>query len=106
MIERSNSANTPIIWTDLSIRGDVVRRVDVAVIDLVSGHELIDLDSSRAFDLDGLAPELEARVRAALNEPTRTKGGTEDCQGIWCQPKHSAGDQPPFARRGRRVRKR
>jgi hypothetical protein len=42
------------ILPDLTIGGDVIRRVDVAVINLVSRNELIDLDGPRALDLNGL----------------------------------------------------
>src|SRR5262249_18860019 len=42
------------LLTNLVIRGNVVRRVDVTLIDLISGNELVDIDGARALDLNGL----------------------------------------------------
>ena len=42
------------ILPDLAIGGEVVRRVNIPVIDLTSRNELIDLNGPRAFDLDGI----------------------------------------------------
>ncbi len=42
------------ILPNLTIGGEVVRRVDIAIIDLVSRNELIDLDDPRALDLNRL----------------------------------------------------
>jgi hypothetical protein len=42
------------ILSDLTVRGDVVRRVDVAVIDLISRNKLINLDGPRAFNLHSI----------------------------------------------------
>src|SRR5467141_684276 len=39
---------------DLALGGDIVRSVPIELIDLVPGHELIDLDRVRAPDLNGL----------------------------------------------------
>ncbi len=40
------------ILSNLTIGGDVVRRVDVAIIDLASRNELIDFDRPRALNFD------------------------------------------------------
>ena len=42
------------ILSDLTIRRDVVRRIDIALVDLALRNELIDVDGSRAFNLNGL----------------------------------------------------
>src|SRR5215469_7100367 len=42
------------ILPDLTIGGDVIRRVDIAVIDLISRNEPVDLDGPSALDLHGL----------------------------------------------------
>jgi hypothetical protein len=42
------------ILSNLTIGGDVIRRVDVAIIDLVSWNELINVDGPRALDLHSL----------------------------------------------------
>jgi hypothetical protein len=38
----------------LAVRHDVIRLVEVAFVDLREGHEAIDVNRMRAFDLDGL----------------------------------------------------
>jgi hypothetical protein len=42
------------LLSDLTIGGEVVRRVDLAIIDLVSRNELIDIDCPGALDLHSL----------------------------------------------------
>src|SRR5262249_29025610 len=42
------------ILPDLAIRGDVVRRINIALVDFAFRHELIDVDGVRAFDLNGV----------------------------------------------------
>jgi len=42
------------ILPHLAIGGEIVRRVNIPVIDLTSRNELIDLNCPRAFDLDGI----------------------------------------------------
>src|SRR5215472_11446153 len=42
------------ILSDLTIRRDVVRRVDIALVDLALRNELVDVDGPRAFNLNGL----------------------------------------------------
>ena len=37
-----------------AIRRNVVGRVDIPLIDLISWNELVNIDGARAFDLDGL----------------------------------------------------
>jgi hypothetical protein len=39
---------------DLTIGSDVVRRVDIAVVDLTSGYKLIDFDCPSALDFYGV----------------------------------------------------
>src|SRR5215470_13722276 len=42
------------ILSDLTIRRDVVRRIDIALVDLAPRNELVDVDGARAFKLNGL----------------------------------------------------
>jgi len=42
------------ILSDLTVRRDVVRRVDIALVDLAPRNELVDVDGPRAFKLNGL----------------------------------------------------
>ena len=38
----------------LAVRHDVIGAVEVALVDLIDGHELVDVERVRALDLDGL----------------------------------------------------
>src|SRR5262249_40558786 len=42
------------LLTNRAIRGNVVGRVDITLIDLIFWNELVNIDGARAFDLDGL----------------------------------------------------
>jgi hypothetical protein len=42
------------ILSDLTVGRDVVRRVDIALVDLAPRNELVDIDGPRAFNLNGL----------------------------------------------------
>jgi hypothetical protein len=42
------------ILSDLTVRRDVVRRIDIALVDLAPRNELVDVDGARAFKLNGL----------------------------------------------------
>jgi hypothetical protein len=42
------------ILSDLTVRRDVVRRIDIALVDLALRNELVDVDGPRAFNLNGL----------------------------------------------------
>src|SRR6516225_2671224 len=42
------------LLTNRAIRGNVVRRVDITLIDLIFWNELVNIDGARAFDQDGL----------------------------------------------------
>ena len=42
------------VLPNLAIGGEVVRGVDIAVVDLTARNELIDFDRPRAFDLHGI----------------------------------------------------
>src|SRR5215468_4586702 len=42
------------ILSDLTVRRDVVRRVDIALVDLAPRNELVDVDGARAFKLNAL----------------------------------------------------
>jgi hypothetical protein len=42
------------ILSDLTVRRDVVRRIDIALVDLALRNELVDVDGARAFNLNGL----------------------------------------------------
>src|SRR5262249_54894727 len=42
------------LLTNRTIRGNVVGRVDITLIDLIFWNELVNIDGARAFDLDGL----------------------------------------------------
>src|SRR5262249_47796736 len=41
------------LLTNRAIRGNVVGRVDITLIDLIFWNELVNIDGARAFDLDG-----------------------------------------------------
>ena len=40
--------------SDLTVQRDVVRRIDIAPVDLALRNELVDVDGARAFNLNGL----------------------------------------------------
>ena len=42
------------ILSDLPVRHDVVRQIDIALVDLALRNKLIDIDGARAFNLNGL----------------------------------------------------
>ena len=42
------------ILSDLTVGHDVVRRIDIALVDLAPWNELVDVHGSRAFNLNGL----------------------------------------------------
>src|SRR6516165_8671015 len=46
--------NGKSLLTNCAIRGNVVGRVDIPLIDLIFWNELVNIDGARAFDLDGL----------------------------------------------------
>ena len=46
--------NSKGILSDLTIRRDVVRRINITLVDLALWNELIDVDGPRAFNLNGL----------------------------------------------------
>ena len=42
------------ILSDLTVRRDAIRRIDIALVDLALRNELVDVDGARAFNLNGL----------------------------------------------------
>ena len=48
-----------------------------------------------------IAPELEARILAALKAPGRTEGVRKIAKRFGVDPQHGPADQPPFRRRKR-----
>ena len=48
-----------------------------------------------------IAPELEKRIREALNKPGRPRRA-QDRRAVWRRPWHGAADQPPFRAKGHR----
>src|SRR5215831_4007924 len=72
------------ILPDLTIRRDVVRRVDIALVDLALRNELVDVDGPRAFNLNGLELLVLDKEILAFSDliPSRSVLPRDDLAGL------------------------
>jgi DNA invertase Pin-like site-specific DNA recombinase len=63
-------------------------------------------DEGKTLGRPRLASELEAHIRAALNEPGRTKGVRKIADEFGVSLSMAQANQPPFRRRRRRLKRR
>jgi len=82
------------ILSDLTVGRDVVRRVDIALVDLAPRNELVDIDGPRAFNLNGL--ELLVLDNEILAFPDLIESRRRVGQGGWSDA-HSTNGRPPDA---------